>query len=128
MLLSKRSIIGGMMAYQMMRPRIVKAESTPITNNLIKELNKRDNNSEINALQSNLEGWKPITNFKDVLQTLNIFILKDLDYIRVMQEPPLKPYQKIRTRNMIMEYYNQTNNSKEKEMYYEILNYFNLLE
>lgn len=117
-----------MMAYQMIRPHIVKAESIPITNNLIKELNERDNNSEMYALQANLEKWKPIINFKDVLQTLNVSILNELDYIRVMQEPPLKPYQKIRTRNMIMKYYNQTNNSKEKEMYYEILNYFNLLE
>jgi len=128
MLLSKRLMVGSMMAYQMIRPHIVKAESIPITNNLIKELNERDNNSEMYALQANLEKWKPIINFKDVLQTLNVSILNELDYIRVMQEPPLKPYQKIRTRNMIMKYYNQTNNSKEKEMYYEILNYFNLLE
>lgn len=119
------------MSYQKYRQNIVKAASMhniPITSKLINKLNERDNKKEINTLQSNLDKWKPITNFKEVLQKLDLYTLNDLHYIYVMYENPLKNNQKITIRNMIVRYYEQTDDTKEKEMYYEILNYYKLLE
>lgn len=107
----------------------VRADVSPALRTKLAELNERDKDADLNYMVNKLSGWLP--EHKVALESLrtNSHMIKELDFLRVLYQPPLPPSAKIRVRNTVLDFINKEDLTDEQiNMLMAVLTYYDCLE
>lgn len=128
-LISKSVFIG--VAANVIAPRRVYACSLPNSKDLeekFSELNKQSVKKELENVKNDLSNWKEIQVYRDYIEeSTNLDLFNELCYIYTMYERPLKPYQRVHTRNKLLKLFNESKSQEEKKLIYTVIEYYGLL-
>lgn len=94
----------------------------------IEKMNKIDKLNEYNNNLKDLSKWEPFRHYKDSLQHLNEHAIDEIHYMYVMcSTPGMSPTRRQLTRNRLYDLYKQSKTDIEKEIIYNLMNYYQLL-
>jgi hypothetical protein len=94
----------------------------------IEKMNKIDKIKEYNDNIKDLSKWEPFRHYKDRLQHLNEHAIDEIHYMYVMcSTPGMSPTRRQLTRNRLYDLYKQAKTDIEKELIFNLMNYYQLL-
>lgn len=125
----RRSFIGGVAASVFIPRRVMAFELNNYNNirdRVVKTIQREADNAK-KYVKDDLKSWKPSEGFDEVIESCkNDSMLDELSYMKVMYDPPLKPYQQVWVGKKLLKMLESATTHEEAEFIVSIMRYYNL--